>query len=547
MPTMKFTTRILAGGKELPMTPEHFENGDICALDGVSITWGKTNQVDQPEPALARFALASKNTNQSQGEAFAVGTPIQIFTRGTVKTDPANATSNILETTRHRKGDLTLVSANPETWQHLPKKTWESELMIYPAEAGDPNDPGAWDKIRKAEGGTWKIRVAGNAPDGAQITLTFLTWQLHTLPPELGETHTYNVSGPFDLVFESVIASGWVGAKIETKLAYQRTWQQTPGAWSDHQEAWNTHTPDNLTYTPTITSQAFTQSREVMVFQGSVTDASSVIDPTGLKISVIAGDLLAELGSIPITGTARPNEPVNTRIKTLVGLTGITPAPETVLPSNGQTVIYQQQLENTKALPVLHECAWATGTNLYVRSHPVSGQVIVFEKPTERAKSSVSLPAGLFQEKGVQLTQDLTDATTTVTVWYQDGENEAAITLRDDSALHQGERNTEVKTLLTTKGDASLLAADWLDRVSRAPAWRVKGLVWSSITGGNDNSFEPALDILSAHTRNGLPIHLTGLPAWLPAETMNGWLEGGTYEFRKNTWNLQTNFTIKEG
>jgi hypothetical protein len=176
--------------------------------------------------------------------------------------------------------------------------------------------------------------------------------------------------------------------------------------------------------------------------------------------------------------------------------------------------------------------------------------------------AGIELDACLVLLDPVRWDQDSTDTATQVAVGWQ--EQTAAgppptLTARDvtrtDDALTatRGRFRVSISTDLATLTDATNLADTMLARLS-VGGWRVTGLTWQ--IDAADVLDGPALSrvmtVLDGTTRIGLPILLTGLPAWSPIspeDTVALYLEGGRFSNTRGAWRLEldTSSAVAQG
>jgi hypothetical protein len=113
----------------------------------------------------------------------------------------------------------------------------------------------------------------------------------------------------------------------------------------------------------------------------------------------------------------------------------------------------------------------------------------------------------------------------------------------DQGAVDEfGQRRLGLSTQLTTAQDAAQIGDRVMSR-SRAVGWRASALTWDTQLPVDfaDSDRAAAMTILNGAKRIGLPIVLTELPAWAPADADETplYLEGGTYVFEGGRWRFE--------
>jgi hypothetical protein len=325
--------------------------------------------------------------------------------------------------------------------------------------------------------------------------------------------------------------------------------------------------------------------RQGAVFGGRITDLESAYDTTvgGTVVRVIAQSNLAELGNRYIGDTPWPAQTVAARVDAIVAA-----AAQPNLTATVDTGVRTRQLcyldaDARPAAGLLAEVAQSVGGALWaptsvaaqtalriedVDARPAlfrlvkTGGVIVIAVAPTVGTTGIELDACLLLLDPVRWAQDSTDTATQVAIGWQ--EQTAAgppptLTARTETRSNdaltaaRGRFRVGISTDLATLADAATLADTMLARLSIG-GWRVTGLVWQIDAGDllDGPALSRVMQVLDGTTRIGLPILVTGLPAWSPISpetTLPMYLEGGRFSNTRGAWRLEleTSSAVSQG
>ena len=584
--------QVFVNGARFADTGAELASGALTALTGLTLDWGRSTVVDQPEAATCSFVASSRSGRPASDhlDALYVGAQTQVFATADVATDGASvdtvvdgsfesvADVNTRVTAWTGKADLAAANsgygAQAIRWTPNSTNRWSVDFAISPDAMS--SDPDAWAHIPiYTNGEHWDISALVRIPVGGQAAIGYAHYASPAggpagavMAPTLTPGTTPDAWVELAYTLTVYPSGGWIGAAFGVQIAAWAAplgaWSDQPGAWSD----WGSALVDHLQIMAPPEAD-----KRVIVFSGRITDIVLTGDANSVEFSVTAVDTYAELANDTVGDIPWPIDLVPARVTRIQHLSA-TNFRANIDQSLDHYHLTQEDIDAQTVADLLGQVAQSIDAVLWSAVDPLQGFYIWFEDTALRQALAVfALVGGVVVISGntrpstginlsacdvladdVQWEQDASDVITRVsltwldqTILDEDGlpdPTETYVTVSDDEAIGSfGLRSLSVSTDLTTAPDGNAVANRILNR-SRALGWHMTGLVWDqnlpSNWGSDDTS--NALDCLDGTRRNGLPIHLSELPNWAPVGTDSGvYLEGGSYVFDGARWSLSMN------
>lgn len=465
-------------------------------------------------------------------------------------------------------------------------------LTIGPAPFGTAD---AWDALpRTLAGQTWRygaeIWLGAWGLGGVQVvTIEPVSFSTATMSP--GDTLPGSPkltsaagAGAWQPLSGTITPPGgvWMGLRI-TVAPNGPSWAEVPAAvtWASMttpRPSWNDLTAvwvDNLQLLAPTNAPAARKSR---VFSGRITDLEARYsdDLGATAVKVIAQDDLAELGNRYVGDNPWLVETLAARAQRIVTAAG--QSTTLVVGSTiGGVSISWRDVDSRGATELLASLARSVAGVLWTAASPTAGPSVRIDDVNARASILVLTKVGgvvviLPRETLADPTKpgiviDACDVLLDPVTWDQTTEDDAtqvALSWREqttdtggqpkptdrtitrtDTAQEAltGRRRVSVATELSSAATAGTVADSVMARV-RTPGWRVSGLTWRlDLTERLDSvAIGRVMQLLDGTIRLGLPILLTGLPAWSPVATVDRlalYLEGASYTNQDGRWILQ--------
>lgn len=568
-------------------------------LTGLTVTWGRTTTIDQPEPAACSFdVVAAAGSGTFLGMLYA-GCPVQVRAAADV-TPPAQLPANedpsfeaaavgsvlpwLYSPTTPRAVVVDAAGGYPAATGNqsaLLQTTAASGWVHIPPAAVQATDPTAWDHLPTlAAGQVWTGSVTLIVPPGAVVTARAGLYRNSADRAPAPAGAAYRVTGLPGLTWQTAAltltgtadtAGRWVGLYLQVKLP---DWNGYPAgvAWQDVDPAWTwtsaaeVRIDDARVLAP---DPAATVRREVIVFEGRISEVNARWDDAlgKVRLSAVAVDFTADLANRDAADVPWPAETVAARVAHIMAAAGLT-IPTTIDPALASQVVSWMDVDRQQVLPLLTDLAtsvdgvlWAAvhaGTGPYLYLLDPAGKSALYELdvldgvvvivPTQATDAAVVLQSADVIRDQVVFRQAIDDIITRASVTWREQTLNAGLPAPTDRELtvadaalelELGTRRLGISTQLTTQNDAQTLAARVLARL-REQSWRVAGLTWATwLADPSADADARALDILDGTRRLGVPILLTGLPAWAPfGPTLPLFLQGGTFSFEAGDWQL---------
>jgi hypothetical protein len=580
---------------------------DPVALDDLVVQWGRTTILDQPAPASCTFRVLDLAGGPDFRTALYVGARVDVLASTVIYGDPT--LSSFVDPGFESGafggstagGTAAVVATAPHTGTkclQLTPDTGSQNVTVTIPPAPFSANPVAWDPVPRAQAGqTWQLTAWVKLPQhlaaGSQAAYVQAVAFTHPdgrapallLPrvPVTGPAGTW-----VQVVIPDVVApvDSWLGALVTVQptgpawdaLPAATTWDTLDGtAWDDLGRVF----VDDVD----VLAPPAGAVRQGAVFGGRITDLESAYDATvgGTVVRVIAQSNLAELGNRYVGDTPWPAQTVQARVDAIIAAAAQPNLTATVDAGVRTRQLCYLDADARPAAGLLTEVAQSVGGALWaptsvaaqtalriedVDARPAlfrlvkTGGVIVIAVAPTVGTTGIELDACLLLLDPVRWAQDSTDTATQVAIGWQEQTAPGpppTLTARTETRTNdaltatRGRFRVGISTDLATLTDAANLADTMLARLSIG-GWRVTGLVWQ--IDADDVLDGPALSrvmqVLDGTTRIGLPILVTGLPAWSPISpetTLPMYLEGGRFSNTRGAWRLEleTSSAVSQG
>ena len=576
-------TSLVIGDWKIPDSKQALKNPGYGVLDGVTITFGRQNQLDHPEIGTLKATIRCE-TIQAAKQAHKIRpgqscdlkaawqlshtTPkTQVIKDGWITpylTDSGQATGWSEWAGNYYIADNCWVgtgpwgTGNPQAWRYL----------------ADRVEPGSIIEIDLT------ITAPPHAPSPPQARLTYTYNPEATgatvlasdpeIKPEHLEGNIWHIKGQaaipgegYPILYLYAPATAWMD------FPESETWDTIPNPSWRIWGTWKVGTTLKLS----ATSRA---SQAVYVFSGVITSQQIKGLPGGKsEITLTAADHLHPLNAAKIAAPRRPAEPLEDRMQWVLDQTanyladaGYTPL-GLIPQSHINPVLESIDVDARPALELINQAA----TSAALTAWPVVSQggdwaIFLEDADTRPAISYITLDAAgqVRTEKiytnclivdgsqipleGVQITKDGEVSATQCEVSYpvektdpQTGQvsYETATTLTGEI----GPAGIKIDTWLKNKADATETGYRWLRRVERGD-WKISGIRIDTARLSGDTSAGQLIDILY---RIGQQLVIYSMPAWIPgASSIERFcIEGGTLTAHKTGWIIDLNLTRPGG
>jgi hypothetical protein len=563
--------------------------------DGLQVTWGRSNTVDQPEASTCTFRLLDEPGALTYATAVKVGSTVDVFADARVpgEADLQAFLDGGFETgvngTAGANSRLDRSGSHVHTGSYSARLTprnaanaWSARLAPGPLQPEGTN-PGAWDALPiTGAGQTWAIAL-----------------DLFTFGPSTVTVRPVLYSGPYastavvgDVLAELPAGTGgwahvdveyvpdtptrWVGVHVTGlgSLAWDEvdpgiTWDAVPGdiSWDDFGSVF----VDDVS----ILAPGPAPLSTTLVFSGRVTDLEVAYDDELGQpgVDVTAADMLADLGNRPVGDSPWDAERLDVRVRRILDLAVPNPADPPIVadiaPTVAGTIVSYHDVDRQPAAGLLTDLSQSVDGILWSATHVSLGPYVRIEDPAARPSMfQLSLIGGLIVivavdfsalpeevrplmlsacdllRDPVEFHMSVADVASSVAIeWLeQTGTDPTArrYVLRDAAReRYVGARSIAVSTLLTTQADAVEVAEAILSR--SGGDWRVAGVEVddAEFVVPDAEAARAQLRLLDGVERGGLPVQVTDMPDWNPiGEVLPAYVEGGDYTFTGGGWRL---------
>lgn len=564
----------------------------VSADDGLSVTWGRSTTVDQPEPSTCSFRVVDDPGGATVLQTIKLGAQVDVYADAHLSSGTASDTFTDPSFDAEVRGTTTnaaLVRTNDRTEaggfaaRIAPADQSKTAVVVMPPGTlqAEGTNPLAWIGLTTTRGGqTWTISARVWVPTGSRLVMRPVAYDgpyasAATVLPFETSVAGSGAWSTLTLAFAPG-ASVWIGFQFEVSggfrwadVAAAARWADVPVTtrWIDYAAVWL----DSVS----VAGPGGGSETSVLVFSGRITDMtgfySSQWDTPSLDIT--ATDFLGDLGNRyvgdePWTMEALPTRV--TRILTLAARPGEGPVQVEIASSFTAINMSWDDVDHQPSSDLLREVAQSVDGVLWSASHPAIGGYIRLEDPSQRlalyefAKvgSTIEIvPIDFTNDPDappmisacdilrdpVQFELSVADIATRVSVAWQlqtvdEDSNptteEQRVEVIDYAAEDDaGTRAVNLTTLLTNATDAQRVADQIGARLESS--WRISGLAVADadIDVPDEDAARTLLLLLDGMTRGGQPLVLTDLPDWSPTGTSTPiYLEGGTYTFNQGGW-----------
>jgi hypothetical protein len=555
------------------------------ALAGLSVTWGRSTNVDQPATSTCSFTVADKDGDADFLDRLHVGRPILVYAAGgTTAGAPTDIAvdgdfeADLTHRSYAQRGTVaaaTIAASGVQALRLTPAGASSMTVWLPPA-AFDDADITAWDALPQVSpGDTWAVTLAVRLGYGQDATVAVATFPNPGTAPGTVHGAASTVAGDSPLVYQDVtdpwtapdgLGIAWAGARFALRLhgwtETGGTWDEAPGAWAD----WGAARVDQLRVMAPDRAV-----RRVQVFSGRITDLNTDWAGDHLEVACIAADWTADLANDVISHSWAA-QPLEDRVASILGLATKTFEAD-VDTGVGSRVVSRVAASGSTVLGLLADLATTADGVLWPAFHETRPFYLWYEDPAGRIAlvhlvvdsdsglvvieartrpvGAVNISACDIERDSVAFTQTTADVLTRIDVSWLDqsvsgdpGEVHEHIvdTARE---VNWGQRGTSYSTLLTSASDALDVAGRVLNR-SDELGWHASGLVWDTIApaGFDDTDRDRLLTLLDGTQRPGAAIVVHELPGWAPgAPILDCYLEGGTYSYESARWTLNMNIS----
>jgi hypothetical protein len=579
----------------------------VVGTDGLSITWGRSTTVDQPEPSTCTFRVVDDPGGATVLDVFRLGARVDVFATADIAgpgtdntfTDPTFAAEVRSSATNATVSRTTSKSETPGGYSAMWSTPDPSKAAIVNFPPGQLQAPGtnplAWIGIQSTRGGeTWTIRGRVWVPAAMTVRMRPVAYSgpyAAAATPLTAYTTSVVGTGAWvtlEVVFSPGIESSWIGLQFESsgggtwgELDPAITWATmfaTGYLWRDFSNVW----VDSVE----VLGPQDATSTSVLVFSGRITDMEGAWsnewgEP---QLDITATDFLGDLGNRYIGDTPWPMETVaarTTRILTLAKRPDENPIQIEIDPSLTGINLTWDDVDHQAAAGLLAEVAESVDGVLWSATHPVIGPYVRLEDPALRlALYELGLVGGIIRIVPVDFTddpdappsisacdiirdpvtfyQDVSDIATRVSVTWQEQTvdedlNPTTVAHRVEAVnegreVDAGTRAVNLDSLVVTAPQAQAVADQLIARLGAS--WRISGLTVADadMSVPDATAATSLIILLNGVTRGGQPLLLTDLPAWSPTgPTAPIYLEGGTYSFVRGGWDLDLNVSRAAG
>lgn len=583
-------------------------DADPTALSGLSITWGRSTTVDQPQSSSCSFDVMDLPGGSSFLDVLATGSRVDVYATGRTWPDPTDnripdpsfsaaplesdpgwlisgggvATVSALNP-RTGRASVAILASGPSVLAVIPPGPW--------AAATAP--PGSWDHLPRAQGGqrftaaAHQYRRGPSGPVQVGVGLVWIdspAWR-YRLPaitwspgaPDAWTAATVSATVPPAAVGQFVGLA--VGVADALGLSWDdpaaaRPWDDWPGSWDDLRTTW-------IDDVAVLAPDGQATDSTVLVFSGRITDLDAGWDQAlaAPVISVIAQDFLAELGQRDIGDEPWPAESLAVRAARIIALSQMAISPVLIDADAASVRVSYMDVDRQQAAPLLADLATSADAVLWAATHIDSGPYLWIQSTARAAMLTLSRgPDGVVRIVPTAGVSGLTvsacdvlldpvtwrhavaDVTTRVALrWLdqtpdEDGTfpTERTVQVTDaDLEADVGTYRLGVGTVLADLADAERVADRYLARLRRDD-WRLSGLTWRTDADGGVMStaqVRTVLALLDGTRRLAAGILLVDLPRWNPSGQGHAavYLEGGTYDYVGGQWTLALTVSSASG
>ena len=571
----------------------------VFAGDGLSVTWGRSTTVDQPEPSTCTFRAVDDPGGSTVLQTIKLGSRVDVYADATLSGEPI-ASDAFLDPSfdiavRSSQSNATVVRTQSRAeiaggWSAQISPTSATLAGIVTMPPGpiqmEGTNPLAWIELQSTKGGeTWTMRARAWIPVGAIVKMRPVAYSgpyvsAATTLPYAAEIVGAGAWATVELSFAPGLNASWLGLRFEVSggsrwadVPDAQTWATIDAAgttWRDLTDVWIDRVE--------VLGPAGSTEQTALVFSGRITDLEGyyAADWDLPALTVTATDFLGDLGNRYIGTEPFPLEAVPSRVARILQLAARPGEPAIqieIAPGFQAIPVSWDDVDHAAAAGLLAEVAESVDGVLWSATHPVIGPYIKLEDPSTRtALYELTLTGGVIKivpvdfsgdpeappfisacdvlRDPVRFNMDVSDLATKVSVsWlFQTVDDEGNPTTdarrveasNPTAEVVAGIRAVNLDSIVTTATDAQRVADQLIARLGAS--WRISGLAIADadLDVPDAEAARMLLMLLNGVTRGGQPLVLTDLPAWSPTGTTAPiYLEGGTYAFAEGGWDLE--------
>lgn len=577
---------VYVDGNRLADTAADYHASVPTALTGLSVNWGRSTVVDQPDASGCSFTVADIGGDADFLGLLHVGHIVDVYAAGAISSgtapvdvtvDGSFETSSAAQRVYVTGGTAATDTTQPATGNRAIRITPANAATVAVPPGPFSGSPTAWNTIPKVNPGEhWTITLQLVLGPGCTGTIAPALYATPAAGPpvQVGPAQAVTPSPTAQYQPVSVAwtipagATGWVG--LQLAITGTQRWLDATGTWAAQTLTWRqlgTAVLDDLhVWAP---PQA---TRRVEVFAGRITDLAATPVTDGVQVAVTCQDRYADLANDYIGDQPWLVETIANRVKRITTLAATSFSVDVAAWPGGRQVTWID-IDSQPVAGLLADLAtsadavlWPVfaanrGFYLWMEDtaqrqalavlvvNPGTGLVVIAD--IGRPSGAVLVSACDVGADNVTWQQDVSDVLSIVDLTWQEqtvddegkpDPTERHITLVDQDAQAQfGLRRLGYSTQLVSPDDGNTVASRLMAR-SRALGWRVSGITWDTNLppdGFDDTHRASALTVLDGTKRVGLPVVLDELPAWTPSgDTVSTYLEGGTYTYTDGRWTL---------
>jgi hypothetical protein len=577
--------QVYVDGARLADTAEAYVGSTPTVLTGLSLTWGRSTVVDQPDVSSCTFTVADKGGDADFLGVLHVGRIVDVYGSAEISggTDPVDVIvdgsfeiNDLAARIRYSGGTAVIDMTNPYDGDRAIRATPQPAVKITIPPAPWSTDPTAWNAIPKAMvGQTWTVGVQLQL--GTDLTATIQPVAFASPASSDGTP----VGTAHQLATPSTnyqpLAATWT-ADQETWLGMVvtitgvRRWVDLVGPWTAQTWTWQAAGTALVDAASVLAPPQAAQ--QVLAFSGRITDLTASSTGGRVEVAVTASDRLADLGNDYIGDNPWAMQTIGTRVTRIVSLAATRFSVDIAAWPKARNVTWVD-IDSQPVAGLLSDLATTADAVLWSRFLANRGFSLWMEDPGERqAMATLALVGGVVEIVGqtrpgggiavsacdmlnddVAWRQDVADVLSVVDLtWLEQtldeegmpAPTERHIVITDAAAVTSfGQRRLGYETQLVNATDGNTVATRLMSR-SRSLGWMVSGMTWDTDAPimWSDEDRATALRILNGTLRIGLPIVISDLPDWTPSgPSVPCYLEGGTYTYEAGRWVLAMNLS----
>lgn len=398
--------RVLVDGVQAADGCEDTDFSGPVVLDNLSVTWGRSDTMSQPEADTCTFEIMDAS-GEGFMQQFRTGSRIDVLASGVVDetantptfTNPDFESSSVTWATAGGTAERTTQRAFTGSYSLNVRpglSTAPVAVILAPAPFSAPGeDPDAWDDIPTTQlAETWTLSAALWIPTGASAQILPVLFSgpyvaSAVLVPEAPLViagsdgwHTFT----WEITIEQE-GPRWVGMQVMLSPV-GRAWDEMPPAltWDevDPSLSWDDFGTLYVDAVQAI-SPATPSAASVLVFSGRVTELSAAWDDAANApvVAVTANGFTADLENRRVGDEPWPVEDVDARSHRILELAGL-PISIDVDTSIDETLLSWRDVDSQGALGLLQSIATSVDAVLWPAVHVAIGAYLRMEDPAMR-------------------------------------------------------------------------------------------------------------------------------------------------------------------